>query len=950
MSKITVLEDYNKTISKTILNKELDTAANGHICKGKGTTLDIDLHELKIVIETLGDKRCLCLCVHKDGSYEMDISDSSKISRKKVFFSYPEGPSFMLFDFDKIPKSMSIQDALNALYKYSPALKGCGYLCVPSCSSYLYADTGEQLSGGKSFHIYFEVSNGSKIQELGDILFKKSVIDGFGSIKVIKRSGGTSTKSLFDPVVWRETNREIFEANPICCEGVNSKRLDNIIEFDGPAVDIDKAIELASFSEEDRLLYKSICKKLREDPAVLEEIKREKLAGVEYRVNKRVQKKGTSKISESKKKVNSDDWYDNSGNYHTFLTSRDFIMKEDGGEIEVREILQDAFHNFGGEWNNASMPDPINPYKRGNEAQGIPGKGIAYVRIEESGAARIFSYYHYIEYHLVWDVESIIEEIKLIKDLDILDAFIDHIFSTDGIISSITDSETESIAKCFKDATKEFKSTSKHGEDLRTLKSQFKAKVIEANNAIGSSFVETASFIDEINAVHGVVMVGGKFRVVSECYESDEWKTEYRAFEDVANYNAEMKIFIGNKSLNAFRIWNESPKKNKFESVVFEPRNDIIIRPGGKKVIQQGGKYNLWQGFVADMSRATNCEKILWHIKHIWCSGDEEMNQFVLTWISKIFQEPWRTNMPFLVLGSEQGSGKGLIIDQVIVSLLGAHGVSVTNKDQVIGRFNSLMGANVFTFFDETFFSGDHEAASALKSFVNGKRIIERKGIEPMRTDNFTKGILASNADYVTKLDLKERRFVYPNVSNEMTNNKEYFDALGHEVENGGKEAFLDYMLKFESDVDVSANNIERLNHSPQRYRDKINSAHPIIQMFVHIFMYGFGQLIKNSSLNATDVLKWEKEAYPLKMTKEQVMELFEIYCNQNKIQYKYFAGSAFHNLGKLEGLYANHNKSIEARDKSAISVEGYHPHRILEMKPKLRCYSILKLDQLEDM
>jgi len=541
-------------------------------------------------------------------------------------------------------------------------------------------------------------------------------------------------------------------------------------------------------------------------------------------------------------------------------------------------------------------------------------------------------------------------EIEKSGDIETIDAFINHVFSTRAIVSTMNESESESIAKQFKESAGKLKGTSKHGEDLRSLKSQFRSRIADMNSAIGDTYVSTSNVIDEINAEYGVALAGNKMRVVREEYKNGSWSSQFTALEDIVKFHDDRRIKVGNKLVNVFSIWNQNSNKNKFEGVVFNPRNDIIIKPGDRKIIQQGGEYNLWQGFVADLSKATSCEKILWHIEHIWCSGDPQMYQYVLTWISKLFQEPWRVNMPFLVLGSEQGSGKGMIIDKVIIPLLGNHGFNCSNKDHVLGRFNSLLSTNIFVFFDETFFSGDHESASTLKSFVNPHRIIELKGIDAIKSANFTKGILASNSDNITKLELKERRFVYPNVSNKMADNAEYFDKLDDEIEGGGREAFLDYMLRFESAVDVGARDIEKLNHSPIRYRDKIHSAHPMIQMFIHLVMYGFGEVINNISVDTESIMKWEKEGSLLEFSKEQMMEIFHAYCDRNRIEFKYWSGSAFHNIGKFPGLYANHNKSKEEQSKNCITITGRYPERSLSIKPRSTCRELLKLDLLEDL
>jgi len=936
MAIISVLTDNKNVITKTI-DKDLNKTAAEHIVKGHGETLDIKLNELPNLIQNLTPHQCLCLGYHRDGKYNID-KYSGDVARTKEYFTFSSKPSFILFDFDKV--NMTIEAAVGFLESLDPNLIGCGYVAVYSSSSFLYSLDGEELVGGTSFHIYYEVSNGEFIQRYGDTLFDRAFLKGFGKIKVIKNTGAKGRRTLFDATVWNQPNREIFESNPVCLD-IISKRLDKITIKEGNQLDIEKAFKSIELNPSEIASLRLIVHKLRTSEEVETKSQQERKNGEYLRAKIRVKHNPKSnfraEISEQSQVM---EWYDSNNVFHTCLASNDFIMTEDGTEVQVLEILTDAFDNFGENWKNKSLPDPTDPYKRGNEKLGIPGKGIAYCRYnEDDGSMKIYSFYGNAEYHLIWTLAHISNRIENgFKDNKELSVFMDHIFNSSKLMHCLSAGEIDTIAKTYKTKSASIYGASKYGTDLRVIKPKLR------ENCFTLPKSAIPDFVDRINAHHGICLVGGKAKVIMENYKDKEgiWVPSYADLEALSKVDAEKLVMLGDKAVCEFQAWNKNHNKNKYTGETFSP-NSTTIRPpfDTNHVIQQGGEYNLWQGFIADMTRATTCDKILWHIENIWCSGHPVMYDYVLTWISKLFQEPARVGMPYLVLGSKEGAGKNVIIDDVIGKLLGCHAITSPSVEDIIGKFNEHLRYNVFVFLDEAFYAGDPRTTGALKSLINKKRMYEKKGIDKEHGTNHSKIMMASNEQFIAHVGAQDRRYVYPNVSNKKVGDMEYFGALMNEIENGGKEAFLKYMLEYKTDTDVIA--IPKSGHSNQRSADQLQSAGGAVRAVIDLIVNGSEQYKNVPGVESFGT--WDDKGEII-LRKETIYNIVIAYCDKWRIKRNYQDPvPLMMELSKWNHLYANNNTLAHLKDNFCLAVKVVSGRKVIRLLSRRECAKLLNVE-----
>src|SRR5262249_8068046 len=130
--------------------------------------------------------------------------------------------------------------------------------------------------------------------------------------------------------------------------------------------------------------------------------------------------------------------------------------------------------------------------------------------------------------------------------------------------------------------------------------------------------------------------------------------------------------------------------------------------------------------------------------------------------------------------------------------IFGRHAVSVTNKEQVVGKFNSVLQEARFVAIEESFFAGAKSEQSTMNNLITEERIIiERKGVDPVELDSFAGFLILANRSWVVPLGRDERRYGVYEFTFPMTQaeKKPYWDAIYEQLDNGGYEAMFDELL-----------------------------------------------------------------------------------------------------------------------------------------------------------
>jgi Family of unknown function (DUF5906) len=159
-------------------------------------------------------------------------------------------------------------------------------------------------------------------------------------------------------------------------------------------------------------------------------------------------------------------------------------------------------------------------------------------------------------------------------------------------------------------------------------------------------------------------------------------------------------------------------------------------------------------------------------------------------------QNPHKQGGVAVVLRGEEGVGKGFTVKN-FGALFGRHYLPVTQASQVTGKFNGHLAECCVLFADEAFFAGDKQHEATLKGLITEDCfMVERKGLDAIRSANLVHLWVSSNANWVVPAGPTARRFFCLDVVSDRRRDTEYFQSLDDHMKNGGRAAFLDLLLK----------------------------------------------------------------------------------------------------------------------------------------------------------
>lgn len=305
--------------------------------------------------------------------------------------------------------------------------------------------------------------------------------------------------------------------------------------------------------------------------------------------------------------------------------------------------------------------------------------------------------------------------------------------------------------------------------------------------------------LERINDEYSVILRGSQALIMRHWVGQDgQSKLVFLNKRDFLLLQENNKLWIdegggSKKPIKLGQAWLEWPKRSSYEEVYFEPEGGSYSR-----------RYNLWRGFAvvprecADTSRFSI---FLNHIRDNICQGNELYYSWVMAWLADLFQNPSRKIGTALVLRGPMGVGKGVFANH-IGRLLGIHYMPITQSSQLTGKFNGHMADKLLMFVDEGWWSDEQRGAGILRALITEAHVtIEMKGRDAVTIPNFTRFIIASNADWVVRLGMgDERRFLMLDVGTKAQRNIEYFKAMQDQLESGGYQELLYYLLNYKYD------------------------------------------------------------------------------------------------------------------------------------------------------
>lgn len=306
---------------------------------------------------------------------------------------------------------------------------------------------------------------------------------------------------------------------------------------------------------------------------------------------------------------------------------------------------------------------------------------------------------------------------------------------------------------------------------------------------------------DDMNAEWALVLMGSKAVVVREqtagpiedrlrIISVDAFKQWFsNRFTETVNPQGDLKVVTW-----ATR-WLSARDRRQFQGIEFNPGPDAQATEG---------YLNLWRGFAVEPRKGGSYAIFRDHLLNNVCDGDGALFLWVFGWFAHLLQRPRERIGTALVMRGKMGTGKTKI-GEVIGSLIAAHYFAVDDPRYITGQFNAHMAACLLLQGEEAVWAGDKAAEGRLKGLVTSKfQMIEAKGIDPIRIDNFVRLLMTSNEDWVVPAGKDERRFCVLDINPRCAQNTEYFREMDEELDAGGREALLHDLLHFDlSQVDL---------------------------------------------------------------------------------------------------------------------------------------------------
>jgi hypothetical protein len=379
------------------------------------------------------------------------------------------------------------------------------------------------------------------------------------------------------------------------------------------------------------------------------------------------------------------------------------------------------------------------------------------------------------------------------------------------------------------------------------VKEDFDKRIFKCNDPIG--FVELNINQNELNPVPYYIRTRAEIT---------------QKYEDLLYYDKDKN---GKGVKNPFTTkWFKDPTKISYHNVVFIPKK---LSPELAK-----NHFNLFKGYRAENLPVCKnyelIEPVKSHLFNIISKGREEVYNYLLQWLAQLIQNPCVKTQVFIILKSEPGSGKNIILDMISKKIIGEYAVDTAAPERVFfGNFNSLLSNKVLVVCNEAG-NGMRSCIDRIKDVVTSPTInIEKKGIDPIVFDNYANVIATTNNRAPIPISPEDRRLVLLDVSMAKKGDEEYFNKLLEIYNNDlAISALYHYLLE---EVKITIKNFQKERPITEEYKKTQSLFIPNYMLFI---------------ISIADTLEWKnynKKEICLLRSKE-LYHKYKLYCDECKI------------------------------------------------------------------
>lgn len=308
----------------------------------------------------------------------------------------------------------------------------------------------------------------------------------------------------------------------------------------------------------------------------------------------------------------------------------------------------------------------------------------------------------------------------------------------------------------------------------------------------------------ELNRQWALVLMGSKALMMHETPDGPiEDRHAIRTIDAFRAWYANRFVMVpdgkgGTKAVTWSTRWFADRERRQYRGIVFHPAPDA-------QSPAPDGYFNLWRGFSFEPREKPNGWSYFRdHLFTNVCDSREDWFTYLFAWMAHLVQKPRERIGIAMVLRGGMGSGKTKV-GEVIGALIRAHYFLVDDPRYVTGNFNSHMASCILLQADEAVWAGDKTAEGRLKGLITAPtQMIENKGVDPIRVDNFVRLFMTSNEGWVIPAGKDERRYCVFDVDGRCAQNADYFREIDEQLRDGGYEALLFDLLRFDlSTVDL---------------------------------------------------------------------------------------------------------------------------------------------------
>ena len=653
-----------------------------------------NLSELKEVIHNLCNNQCFVHGIVK-GSDVGDIhtigttktADGEVKARTKENFIYDDSPHLGMFDNDQdsqCPRSNIEPDQLlPILSEIDPQFDTLGNLVVRSSSDGLSVD-GKPLHGG-GYHMYFQAETPSGLAAYMEALFKNTVINNYGWIK-LSRTGAMLVRSIcFDSFVFSPERIDFTTAPEIKSERITQNRAVPVFT-DGTI------LNCATPPAFDTTEYDKVVRELKSDPALIKEAAalRKKYITDKSTV---LAKQQSIDIALARKIIIS--------SIDTSDLQSDFMLEfRDFGLASVADACADPT-----KYDQQACCDPLEPEEGSNKA-------LFFANLEDGGKSVVNSMLHGGKKFFLHPIPQ--TTVEIIEQLDISE------------LSSTA--QTEKLKELIVNA--DVRDPATWSFIRAALKKKFKVNLPAIDSIAGSVTAQNSSGNRyDYDSAHACVMVGSKFRILKETIDPvlrrrDVQFLTKKDFEDFYSpYNP--------------GSWLDNRNRRTYDRVVFNPSGNV------------GNAYNLFSGFLVNPVKGNCNLFLQHVHQVICDGDDEHYAYLIMWLARCVQDPGGKRPGVAVVLRGAKGTGKGAFMKWLEHLFGQYYLHMSSSGELVGKFNNALATALMIFADEAVFAGDKSTEGRLKTLITESLLTFEKKGIDSQQMKSFLNILMASNSDYV---------------------------------------------------------------------------------------------------------------------------------------------------------------------------------------------------------